>query len=591
MPTTQCTCGTLLPPPDAAGLVTCPSCGRGTRPAGPEAEAAPTADAAATTTDGPGPDAGSGSAAWPAPPVAAPMPGNQWATPAPIAGAPAGPPPSTDLHAAGTVRTRKVGCAVIPGVIAVVVALIVVSALRSCDPTDVVSKINPNVSPFDSTITLSGTANVVSSSPEELQVAATTQTSEGGTTERRLSLLRFDGSGAKVLWQSDPFGEDTSRVEVAQVGDTVFAGTGDRLYALDGDTGKTRWSTALHDKVTNGCEDCFESVGGVLVVRTVDGYVAAYKPGGSEPVWTKRLRDPSGSISIAGGHLLIVDAPEDDKAVTPVQLVDPATGKVVRSDAPTCPRSPDSSWDVELNPGDRIRTVPGTRDVMAVFGFGDACVVRWDPSTGTVKWTSRLDGASSVNDEQVVVGTDDLVVPASSQAMATIDLHTGKAHLIDQVPEATVVPNTIVGRTLLADTATTRGTAQHGLAAFDLRTGKKLWAKTNLGAAAPVSRSPYFTSDALFDGAPRSLLVSDADGVHVVVFDGANHTFAVRSLDPATGNLGEEVRRAFTNRYGGTPSLTVESVADGRMLITIDSLLQSLPVTGRGEVTTFPEQD
>ena len=585
MATTQCTCGTLLPPPDAAGLVTCPSCGRVTRADVPDAP-----DAAAPQPPQPPAGApGEGSAAWPAPPVAAPLPSNQWAPPSPVAGAPSTPPP-TNVAPSGSPKVRKIGCSVVPAIIGVIVVGVFISLLRSCDTNSVVSKINPNVSGFEDTITLSGTTNVLSSSPESLIVGATTQTSGGGSTVRRLSKIRFDGSGSKVLWQSEDLGSSTSRVEVAQVGDTTFAATEDRLYALDG-TGKTRWSTDLHDKVTNGCPDCFASIGGKLIVRTIDGYVAAYDPASSEPAWTKRLRSPSGSVSVASGHLLVVDAPEDDKAVTPVQLVDPATGKVVRSTSPTCPKPADSIWDVEMNPGDRVLSLAGSRDVVAVFGFGDACVVRWDPGSGTVKWTSRINGASSVDADKVLVGPTQILVPTSSQAMAAIDIRTGQARVLEGIADLQVEPNTIVGTTLLADVASTRGTPQHGLAAFDLTTGKKLWANTRLGTAAPVTRSSSFNSDALFDGAPRSLVVVDGGKASVVVFDGTSHTFSVRPVDLKTGALGAEVRRAFASDRSGTPSITIESVADGRILMTLDSLLQSLPVSGRGEITTFPEQN
>ena len=105
-----------------------------------------------------------------------------------------------------------------------------------------------------------------------------------------------------------------------------------------------------------------------------------------------------------------------------------------------------------------------------------------------------------------------------------------------------------MGRTLVALTVTTRGTPRGGLAGWDLASGERTWANASLGAAQPVSTGPYHSSDALFDGSPRSLVVPFDGGLNVFVFEGTNRTFSVAPLDLATGELGAGVRRAFLTR-------------------------------------------
>ena len=155
------------------------------------------------------------------------------------------------------------------------------------------------------------------------------------------------------------------------VGDTMFAVFEDDLLALDAGTGETIWRTTLRDKVTNGCPSCFAAAGGRLIVRTTDAYVTAFGTASSETLWSKRLTATNGSVSVAGDQLFIVDEAEDADQINPVALVDPATGRTIRSTAPTCPRDDRMPWELEMSPGIRCTPLPGSDDVVAAFGFGE----------------------------------------------------------------------------------------------------------------------------------------------------------------------------------------------------------------------------
>lgn len=491
--------------------------------------------------------------------------------------------------------SHRLGCAVVPIVILVTIGLVLFGAIRSCE-VDTVTKGFDRVAFNSSQLTLSGSGTVLPPSDDgdgsEADVAMILQDTAGSTTTRRLARISFSGDASALEWQSEALGASAHSAEVALVGDTLFAGVDDRLYALDPATGETKWKATLRDKLTSGCPRCFAGIRGRLVVRTTDAYVTAYGTRSSEPLWAKRLTATSGSMSVVGDQLFIVDDPEDTSALTPVALVDPANGRTIRSTTPRCPRGDRAPWDLEMSPGDEVRAVPGSTDVLAVFGFGDGCVVRWDPTTSTVRWTSRLTGLGRVDEESVVVGERDLVLSGSGGALVVVDLPTGEARLLPMPSDLKAEPREIVGRTVVALTVTTRGTPRGGLAAWDLATGERSWANASLGTAQPVSVGPYRNSDALFDSTPRSLLVPVDDGINVFVFEGTERTFTVAPLDLATGELGTEVRRAFLARYdSGTVSLTVEGRSGDRLVVSIDHLLQTIPVSGRGDVVSYPEKN
>lgn len=578
----------MLPLPDLAGLITCPSCGRVTR-------VAPTEP---TSADPGAPSEPRPSGGWAPPPVAAPPPGGSWGPAPAVEGAPRPDPPrpsgrSGDGGAGASKAARRIGCGLVPVVIVVAIALVIISAVRSCDLGDVTNAID--AASGSDAITLSGTVNLLPSEPDAstTDLVAVTQRSDGGSVERRISRISFGPDGAEQVWESDPVSDDASRLAVAVSGDTLFAGIGTDVYALDIDTGERRWSTEVRDEITFGCGDCFVVARERLVVRTADAYLTAFGTASAEPQWTRRLTSPQGTTWKAGEHLLVVDDAEDGSEPTPVSLVDASNGKTIRTVRPSCPEGEGSGpWVPSMGPNDTIHPVAGSEDVVAAFGFGDACVVRWSPTSGEVRWTSRLTGAGSLDEEGWALGAKDLVVQLSGSQLVTVDLGSGKAALLEPVADASAEPTVIIGRTLVGATTSTRGTTKGGIAGWDLTSGERRWAEAAPQNAQLVSEGRYRSSDALFDSSPRFTVVRSADAVRLFTFEGTERTFTVHDLDPATGELGSPIRRAFLTRYdSGTVSLTVDGNRGGRLVITIDNLVQALPVTGRGEVVSFPDLD
>jgi len=479
---------------------------------------------------------------------------------------------------------------VAPVAVLAVLSIGLVSLLRNCDAGDVADRLGTAIGTESSVTTLSGSASLLSSDSESTDMIVVTQDLvDGSNLERRISRVQMTADGSSTVWNSEPIDGSASRAEVAQVADTLFVAYDDALLALDPKTGETRWRTKLHDAVTIGCARCFAAVGERLVVRTTDAHVTAYGPTSAEPQWQKRLRSTSGSISVVNDRLFIVDDPEVDQEVTPVIHVDPTNGRTLRSVSPTCPDDPRTPWELELSPADEVLPVGASDDVMAAFGFGDGCVVRWNPESGEVRWASRLLGVGSLRSENLVLGERDLVVPSSSSPLVAIDLTTGDSRALELSPDTAAVPELVVGRTLLAATATSRGTPRRGLAAWDLSNGDRLWEQRLEGDPQPAARPGGFSSNALFDGSPRLVLVPVAGGLNLFTFEGTDRTFSAVPLDVADGSLGTPVRRAFLGKSQfGTPSLAVEALDPERLIVSLDGVLQAIPASGTGALVGYP---
>ncbi|HEX2576012.1 MAG TPA: PQQ-binding-like beta-propeller repeat protein, partial [Aquihabitans sp.] len=439
---------------------------------------------------------------------------------------------------------------------------------------------------------LSGSATVLPGEPSGPTDVVLLATDNGSGSKRVVTRVKLGGDldEGELTWKSDPLPSDVYTASFAADAETVYVGAGDEVRSLSLRTGEERWRASLTDKVTTGCPDCFRIVDGTLVVRTDDSYLTGFSTESSEPRWSRRLASPSAAASIVGGSVLLVDDPPDAQALTEVTTIAPADGKVVRTFAPSCPQSPDTPFPIEMSAGDPVHAVPGTGDLVAAFGFGYGCIVRWEAATGAVRWATPLPDGNFEDEQPPVITATDLVVTKTSGSLR-VDLATGRATPLEPVPDADTQPKAVVGTTLLAETTSTRGTTRGGLAAFDLASGRRLWSTQLESGAQPVSRGRYRSSDALFDGSPRTLLVTTGPTPLLLTFEGETREILRQELDVATGELTRGTERQFVSRFGssGTPSITVESVDARSLLLSVDSIIEVVPLSGEGPIATWPE--
>jgi outer membrane protein assembly factor BamB len=412
-----------------------------------------------------------------------------------------------------------------------------------------------------------------------------------------------DGKITQV-WRSDPeLPNDTSSLQVALTGDTVFAGFDDHLWALDAKTGKRIWTTELSDKITTSCDQCFQIVQGKLIVRTADANLTAFSPKGGEPIWQQLLVSAQAEPQVVHGRLLVLDdAPDKHRGGAAVRTLDPATGHTMRRFQPACAKDGKDPFAPETGSFDDydryfagagldMYEVPGTDDIVIAFASGDGCAVRWNGKTNKLVWRTFLEGASSVNQEDILVSARHMVFTTTSEALVDINLSTGKGQLITKDVDKDTQPHQIIGNLLLADIKTNRGTTRSiGMEAFNLDTGKKAWIVNVPHRAQPASRGRYRSSDTIYDDdSVRFVLAPTAEGARVLVFTGekSGHTYSDQSLNLTNGILGPDKGGTYVSHETGSVTLYVEQIAKDHLLINVSNILQVIPLGG-GKIATYP---
>ena len=75
-----------------------------------------------------------------------------------------------------------------------------------------------------------------------------------------------------------------------------------------------------------------------------------------------------------------------------------------------------------------------------------------------------------------------------------------------------------------------------------------------------------------------------------MTFTGEGRTYTDQTVDLTTGTLSQPVKRPYPTRYDseGTVSLTVEDVSPTRLIVSMDSLLEVVPVGREGPVLRWP---
>lgn len=569
-------CGASLPHPDLKGFASCLACGhvnrvdRGDLEAEEAQEQAERAERAAARAE-----------------AAATGRASAWTTPVTAGGwePAARTVVLTKTNQQVKVRRRTagaIGC-LVPILVVLGVVGAVVWGLRQpggpLDPDASTSKLYPS----------GGTMEVL---PGEASSADAVFAVTDNSADSARRLVRADLMTGEVIWKAVPWDEGTYDAELAASGKDLWVGAGDRVGILSLATGKERFSVILSDKVTTGCAGCFTVFGDTLVVRSDDGFLTGFGPASSEPRWRYRLVSPSAKPTVVGSRLVVIDDGATGEAPVTAQTIDPATGKVIKAVDPACPDDGEISGDTELEIDTRIHPIPGTDDVVAAFGTSYACIARWQTTTGDVRWRTRLpSGLSFIDDEVGLASAADFVFGDTDNGTSRIDLATGKVLPLEPLPDTEATGRVIVGRTLVAETDATRGT-KSGLAAWNLDTGKRLWATQLPTGTTPVDQDDgYRWSESVSEGSDKTLLVGTGTGVRLVTFDGPDHAARTQEIDLATGELGEATERKLPTRYSSASSsmsITIQSVTASRLILTVDSLVSVVPLGTAGEVRRFP---
>ena len=221
--------------------------------------------------------------------------------------------------------------------------------------------------------------------------------SEGATTDllavmvdrqaRRHVVVRYsyaaeNTGGGDLIWASDPLANDGYEVSYAVDGDDLYLVTRSEAWKLDLATGERQWVSQLPDLVPPRCPDCFSVIDGHLVAQTIDGQVSALASDSGEELWSRRFDDPGGSVAVAHGRLLVVDESTEADTAT-VYRLDAATGDEQNGQILRCAVD-DRASDVIASVSTEVFAVPESTDVVAFFGLGVGCVMRWDVDSAEI---------------------------------------------------------------------------------------------------------------------------------------------------------------------------------------------------------------
>lgn len=562
--TTTCLrCATPLPPADDAGNRVCQSCGLFHHPdLGHDG-----ADHAAPGAPPPGrPGVQFGAGATGVPPPGSPLP-------------PSAPP---GLLVDGTAAARSgrtsgciVGIVVLVAVVVGVAAVSIVALNRVVSNTrDTTDRVRPDPS-----------GTLILDDGEQAVVLGT-----DGTGARSLALL---DPGGEAVWKASIVPPDArgARLQLIDPDDpAVVAAVGTGLVALDLDDGEVRWRRDLTDVVDPACESCLSVVGGRVVAFSADATLAAFDPADGTPAWTHRLQSARGEVHPVGTRLVVTDQAPEPGSPARLDVLEAATGTVVRQITPSCPSpafGPDSTVKIELGVDDPVVAVPGTEDVVAVFGTFEICIARWSTGSGEQVWSVQRDDLGGLFQPELSVDRSTLVV-ADRASLWTVSLGEGSVTVVPLPPDTTLGPAVLRGGTVVVGLASTRGTARWAVSGIDTATGEQLWSEPAEAGAEPLTGAgagigTVSATDSLFTLLPR------AEDQVALVSVAVGRDSTIRSLDARTGEGaavgGDEVALGPFGASGSTLVRTV-SVDPEQVVIVVDSILQVMDVE-TGQITSF----
>ena len=393
------------------------------------------------------------------------------------------------------------------------------------------------------------------------------------------------------VWEAPIVPDDVYSAQFAATDDVVMASLGREVVGLDRATGDVLWEGEASDEVHPFCVECFTLVDGTLVVTGGDGEVTAFDPASGEVRWAHRFTSPSGrAVPVGDAVLLVDDAPEGHAQTVALGmgLVRPSDGSELSRFTPGCPDEDGAGagYSISATPQLPIVPVPGTDDVVLVYGSHSSCVQRWDVTTGEQRWSRFVpdaDLAAYDFEEQGWAMSDTELVLAAEAGWVVVGLAEGGAHVVpapaDTMPSATVA---LVGDRFVAAVSTVRGTPEWSLGAFDLRTGDPLWDRPIGHDHEPAVVGPESSSEYVFDSALFAVLPA-GEGLRLLTIGPPGPRFQVSEIDLASGE-GDIVGVAPIRTDAPTSvGARIDTVRDGRALIDVDGVLQVLDLA-TGEV-------
>jgi outer membrane protein assembly factor BamB len=350
----------------------------------------------------------------------------------------------------------------------------------------------------------------------------------------KYGISRVDVKTKKVLWSSLEQADSMSTDEIA-AGDTyAYVTIENRLVALQLADGKPAWEASLSDRTSGACDGgCLLVQKGKVLVLTTDNTLGAYDAVTGHQDWEKRFDLTNNRLTaLPQGIVLYYRADKDVLA-----LLDPATGEETAHLEPTC-ESTHGMEDTLDNDSRLVFDTSGkTTKVYTFFGLFNACIQRWDLTSGKMDWQS-IEEDQSLQDpyDTPALMADGKIVYTQDHALRTVDTATGQEfQTIDNQEDYRLVPYAVSGNRLIVRAQRTRGTTSYELWGYDLTSGKNHW-KRPLPKSSPLDPPDAFGS--LIDSDESAWAFRQTpDGFWLLTFQSVPNQITVAQVNADTGEL------------------------------------------------------
>jgi outer membrane protein assembly factor BamB len=350
----------------------------------------------------------------------------------------------------------------------------------------------------------------------------------------KYGISRVDVKTKKILWTTMEQEGSMSTDEIV-AGDTqVYVVIENRLVALQLADGKQAWEASLSDRTSGACDGgCVLVQKGKVLVLTTDNTLGAYDAVTGHQEWEKQFDLTNNRLTaIPQGIALYYRADKDVLAV-----LDPATGEETSHLEPTCESTHGMEDTLENNSRFVFDTTGKSNKVYTFFGLFNACIQRWDLSTGKVDW-QWMEEDSNLQDpyDTPALMADGKIVFTQDNALRTVDTETGQEfQTLDTQENYRLVPYAVSGNRLIVRAVRTRGTTSYELWGYDLASGKNIW-KRPLPKSSPLDPPDAFGS--LIDSDESAWAFRQApDGFWLLTFQSVPNQVTISQVNTDTGEL------------------------------------------------------
>jgi len=295
------------------------------------------------------------------------------------------------------------------------------------------------------------------------------------------SLARLDMVSHKALW-STLTQSDYLQIDAMLAGDTlVYLVMQDRLVALQLSDGTQAWEASLPDQLPGACVTCVLIQKGQVVVLTTDGSLGAYDALTGHQTWEKHFDNTGNTLYAVGNEVGLVYTATQGSALG---IFDATSGDEVTHIEPTCEANGETdNMEDYSNMVFDLASQPAK--VYILYGLFNACVQRWDLSSGTLDWAyvEQDQNLDNSHDTPALLANGKLYYMQDDQ-LRSLDAATGaQTQTLDQTQDYSLAPLLVSGQRLIVRATRTQGTTRYELWGYDLDSGQNLWKRPLLNSA------------------------------------------------------------------------------------------------------------